>query len=240
MLGVQKTIIYYFNITMIFIENIKKKAKSINKLYPNAEVIDVTSRASLPFVRFSPLYPHGNIPVPFSPNTYSYSVEGIWQGLKVFESTDIDISKFEIQTMKGIKRTARTFGKPIGHRKGINGSDILDYLTSRKQIYLPTYAWLLQNKVTDEIAQLMNIALHKDLVLLDFSTNDDIENPEKPLSHAALLKMFIEKKHPELKEKIFDCQANQKGKLKKTKRINKKTSKNLSKNQDEAQISMDF
>lgn len=50
----------------------------------------------------SPFYPHGNIPVPFSENTFAYSVEGIWQGLKVFESADIDTSKFEVQNMKGI------------------------------------------------------------------------------------------------------------------------------------------
>lgn len=39
-----------------------------------------------------------NIPIPFSPNYTGASVEGIWQGLKVFVDEDIDIlpKNFEI------------------------------------------------------------------------------------------------------------------------------------------------
>ena len=57
-------------------------------------------------VRFSPFFPHGSIPVPFSPGVTGQSVEGIWQGLKVFESEDIDLQKFEITNMKSIKRSS--------------------------------------------------------------------------------------------------------------------------------------
>lgn len=188
---------------MIFVENKKKKKGTLATLYPNAEVIDVTSNGIEPFVRLSPFYPHGDIPVPFSQNIFSFSVEGIWQGLKVFEKTDIDVSKFEIQSMKGLKRTIKKFGKPLGHRKGVAGTQLLDYLSARKQIYLPTYAWVLQNKTISEIENLVEIALSRDIVLLDFETNADIENIKKPLSHAALIKKFIDKKYPELTEKRF-------------------------------------
>jgi hypothetical protein len=200
---------------MIFIENKKKSHKTLIKLYPEAEIIDVTSRGVEPFVRLSPFYPHGNIPVPFSEGIFAFSVEGIWQGLKVFEFEDVDIAKFEIRNMKGIKRTVRSLGKPIGHRKGTNGVELLNYLAARMQIYLPTYAWVLQNKTVKEIEFLIEIALRKDLVLLDFETNGDFENITKPLSHAALIKRFIDKKHPELKEKRFSLsKLNQsKGKL---------------------------
>jgi len=188
---------------MIYIENKKKSKKTLAKLYPNAEVIDVTSKGQEPFVRFSPFYPHGNIPVPFSGNTFAYTVEGIWQGLKVFEKHNIDVSKFEITNMKGIKRTARKFGKPIGHRKGVNGKEYLDYLSARKQIYLRSYAWVLQNITQKEIDLLVSIAEKKDLVLLDYVTNEDIENIKKPLSHAALIKKYIYKKHPFIAETHF-------------------------------------
>lgn len=201
---------------MIFIENKKKGAKTLTKLYPKAEVIDVTSKGKQPFVRLSPFYPHGNIPVPFSTNTFAYSVEGIWQGLKVFEQAGIDTSKFEVQNMKEIKRTVRKFGKPLGHRKGIYGTELLDYLRARKQIYLPSYAWLLQNKTTSEVDQLIQIALRQDLVLLDFETNADIDNTKKPLSHAALIKKFIDKKYPELTEKRFTQPVEPKPKKKKS------------------------
>ena len=183
---------------MIFVENRKKSKKTLAKLYPNAEVIDLTSRGKEPFVRLSPFYPHGNIPVPFSQNIFAYSVEGFWQALKVFEHQDIDISKFEIQDMKGIKRTVRKFGKALGHRKGIQGTELLDYLTARKQIYLPSYAWLLQNVVVTEVELIKDNALTNDVIFLDFGTNGDIEDLSKPLSHAALVKRFLEKKYPEL------------------------------------------
>lgn len=32
----------------------------------------------------------------------------------------------------------------------------------------------------------------KPVILLDYDTNDDIENPTKPLSHTSLLKIYIE------------------------------------------------
>ena len=34
-------------------------------------------------------------------------VEAIWQGLKVFESADVDVDMFANDTMKNIKRTVR-------------------------------------------------------------------------------------------------------------------------------------
>ncbi|MDY0278754.1 MAG: hypothetical protein RBQ97_11795 [Acholeplasma sp.] len=188
---------------MIYVENKKKSSKTLSKLYPFAKVIDVTSKGNFPFVKLSPFYPHGNIPVPFSQNNFAKSVEEIWQGLKVFELEDVDTSKFEIEDMKGIKRTTRKFGKPLGHRKGINGPELLDYLTARKLIYLPSYAWILQNATSKEIELLVEIAKRTDLILLDYETNCDIENLRKPLSHAGLVKKYIDKKYPEVSSLIF-------------------------------------
>ena len=183
---------------MIYIDNANKSMKALEAFYPGAQIIDVTSRGGEPYVKLSPFYPHGNIPVPFSDGVYSHSVEGIWQGLKVFESEDIDSSKFEVVDMKNIKRTARKLGQPLGHRKGVNGAELLDYITARKLIYLPSYTWILDNKVQDVIKLLTEIASKKDLVLLDFDTNSNIDDPTKPLSHASLVKRYIDKKHPDI------------------------------------------
>jgi len=183
---------------MIFIENKRKSIKSLLKKYPNAKILDVTSKGKQPWIKVSPFYPHGGIPVPFSPGQYAISVEGIWQGLKVFENQDIDISKFEIINMKGIKRTVRKYGKPLGHRKGINGNELLDYITARKEIYLRSYGWMLDNKANETIQLIKNEAEINDIVLLDYETNVDIENIKKPLSHAALVKKYLEKKYPYL------------------------------------------
>lgn len=179
---------------MIIVQNRRRKIDNIKKDYPNAVIVDVTSRGITPMVKFSPFYPIGNIPIPFSPNKFSQSVEGIWQGLKVFEHNDIDKSKFEITSMKGLKRTVRKFGVPKGHRKGINGTELLDYITARKLIYLPVYKWVLDNEMKDQMDVLKKIAKNNTLILLDYETNGEIENPKKPLSHAQLIKMRLEEK----------------------------------------------
>lgn len=77
---------------MIIIESKRKKLENILKKYPGALIVDVTSKATDGLVKLSPFYPHGGIPVPFSEGYTSTCVEGIWQGLKVFEDEDIDIS----------------------------------------------------------------------------------------------------------------------------------------------------
>lgn len=216
---------------MIYVESKKKSAKTLAKLYPNAEIIDVTSKGDLPFVKLSPFYPHGNIPIPFSQNYFGNSVEGIWQGLKVFEFEDVDTSKFEIKNMKGIKRTVRKLGKPLGHRKGVSGQVLLDYLTARKQIYLPSYAWVLQNAAINEINLLVEIAKRTDLILLDYETNCDIENTRKPLSHAGLIKKFIDKKFPEIASLVFSKTVLKTKSLEKISRIKiKKKAKVIDKN----------
>ena len=89
---------------MIVIESKRKKQDTLLKKYPNAIIADVTSHAKDSLVKLSPFYPHGGIPVPFSDNMTAECVEAIWQGLKVFESADVDVSMFQNGTMKNIKR----------------------------------------------------------------------------------------------------------------------------------------
>lgn len=181
---------------MIYIENRKKKEKTLLAKYPNAKIVDVTSKAPTALVKLSPFYPHGEIPIPFSENQTAKSVEGIWQALKVFESADIDKEMFLNDTMKNIKRTVRKFGKPLGHRKGINGTELLSYIDARIQIYLPSYLWVLENKVSDILDRIKEASQKEDIVLLDYETNCDVLNPKKPLSHAFLVKAFVENSYP--------------------------------------------
>ena len=94
---------------MIVIESKRRKAANILKEYPDAILADVTSHATDDLVKLSPFYPHGGIPVPFSEGYTAMCVEAIWQGLKVFESADVDVEMFRNGTMKNIKRTVRRF-----------------------------------------------------------------------------------------------------------------------------------
>ncbi|MCC7224608.1 MAG: hypothetical protein IT273_12845 [Chitinophagales bacterium] len=181
---------------MIYIENKKKSEARLKEKYPNAKIVDVTSKATTGLVKLSPFYPHGEIPIPFSEGQTAMCVEGIWQGLKVFENEDIDPKMFKNDSMKNIKRTVRKFGKPLGHRKGTKGTELLDYIQARILIYLPAYLWVLENKVQYIIERLREASKEQDIVLLDYETNGDVLNAQKPLSHAFLVKAHVEGNYP--------------------------------------------
>src|SRR5690349_16464635 len=107
---------------MPFLVDSRRKARTtLERAHPGATLLDVTSRGLDPWVRFSPFFPHGNIPVPFTPSRTAASVEGIWQALKVFETTDVDVTRLDVRTMSGIKRTTRQLGSILGHREGLAG-----------------------------------------------------------------------------------------------------------------------
>lgn len=174
----------------IVVESRQKLQATLEQIYPGAAILDVTSNGPDPWVRFSPLYPHGGIPIPNSSGKCAESVEGLWQGLKVFENADIDPEKWQITNMKGIERTSRSLGAVRGHQFGINSTDVLDCREARVMIYLPAYLWVLQNRLTADVAELEKMG--QDIVLLDDETNGDIDDLSKPLSHASLVKRFVE------------------------------------------------
>ncbi|MGW6919503.1 DUF6939 family protein [Kitasatospora sp. NPDC054939] len=173
----------------------RRSAASLNAAFPGAEIIDVTSRGAEPWVRLSPFYPHGGIPVPFCDGVAAASVEGIWQALKVFRDADVDAAKLRITTMKGLKRTVRRYGPVLGHRAGLGGDELLSYGAARRRIYLPAYRWVLEHRVADLVGQLR--AREGDVVLLDYTTNGDVDDHASPLSHAALVRRYVEGDWPE-------------------------------------------
>ena len=181
---------------MIIIESKRKKLENILKKYPDALIVDVTSKATDGLVKLSPFYPHGGIPVPFSEGYTSTCVEGIWQGLKVFEDEDVDISMFLNDTMKGIKRTVRKHGRVLGHRKGVHGTEILGYVEAKHQIYIPAYRWMLEHRAMYIIERLRKASETKTIVLLDYNTCCNVDDETKPLSHAYLVKAYAEGLYP--------------------------------------------
>lgn len=184
---------------MIYIANKRRKEEGIRKQYPNAIILDVTSKAGWA-QQLSPFYPHGGIPIPNSNGETGMSVEGIWQGLKVFETQGVSYSHFRNASMKGLKRTVRTLGKPLGHNNGTHTGELLPYLEARVAIYLPTYKWVLENvpAVKDLVERIRTKSLTTDIVFLDYNTNEDYTNLKSPLSHAALIKLYIEERYPEI------------------------------------------
>jgi len=172
-----------YSITIVSKRRKREQAKLINDGYL---LIDVTSKSDdATFQKFSPFYPHKDVPV-VGLSITSESVEGVWQGLKVFEKEGVDLSKFRIKNMKNIKRPVNEKrGRIVGHL--LNGNT-LDYKTARKKIYIPTYQWLLRNKLCKELQLLQDLVKeHGKIAFIDYDTNTDIENLKKPLSHASII-----------------------------------------------------
>ena len=170
---------------------------TLARRFGEAPLIDVTSQGPEPWVRFSPFYPHGRIPVPLSPGVTAASVEGIWQGLKVFANADVDLGKLTNTTMRGLKRSVRSFGPVRGHRAGVEGGELLDYATARRRIYLPAYRWVLDHCVQPELTQLRELAASGTVVLLDYEANTDLDDLSRPLSHASLIVHYLRGTWPE-------------------------------------------
>lgn len=187
---------------MIHVANKRRKLSGIEAQYPGAYILDVTSSSGIEEIKkLSPFYPHGNIPIPGeSRGLTAMSVEGIWQGLKVFESEGICMESFRNDTMKNIKRTIKAHGHLIGHQYGVFSKQILSYLDARLKIYLPTYLWVFENveSVKGLIARLKKYSQTNDIVFLDYTTNTNPLDVRNPLSHAGLLKLYIEDNYPSI------------------------------------------
>lgn len=184
---------------MIYIENKKRKLERIQAEYPTAQILDITSTAPRQSGRIlSPFYPHDNIPIPFTDGLKATCVEAVWQGLKVFERYGVDFATFRNNTQKDIKRTIRKYGKMLGHAKGAYSKELLGYFEARMQIYLPTYKWVLENvpEVVHVIARIKDYSQKNDVVLLDYNTNTEFRDISKPMSHAGLVKLYIEGCYP--------------------------------------------
>lgn len=212
---------------MIYVINKKRGIEKIIKDYPNADILDITSSSDKRYARLlSPFYPHGNIPIPNTPSIKATCVEAVWQGLKVFENYDVDVNMFNNDTMRNLKRTVRKYGKPLGHRYGVYSNRILGYFEARMLIYLPTYKYVLDNipEVKNIIEKIRERAKENTVLLLDYNTNTDYRDITKPLSHAELVKLYIEEAYPVFSENIQPLTSEE---LKKKKQNDKAMKKQL-------------
>ena len=186
---------------MIVVANKKRKIEKIMEENPGAYILDVTSSSEQYEGKIlSPFYPHYRIPIPGDSKTVTAAcVEAIWQGLKVFENEGIDLAMFRNDTMKNIKRTVRKFGKPLGHQYGVFSKELLGYDDAKRLIYIPAYKYVLENipAVKRSLDKIRTILETRDVVLLDYNLNPDNADKTKPLSHAELIKMYIEGRYPE-------------------------------------------
>lgn len=175
---------------MIKIFSKKKHRETILRDYPDAIIVDTTSKAQDEFIKFSPFYPHGNIPVPMM-DEVSESLEGVWQGLKVFEKEGIDKKKFKIKDMKGFKRpVCAKRGNILGHKYG---DKLIGYIEAHQKIFIPCYSYVLEHYCVEEMKKLKELSMQGTLVLLDYDTHD-VYDETQPVSHSAIIKHYLETK----------------------------------------------
>lgn len=171
-----------------------QKAKSLEN------IMDVSMRAKYPYKLFSPFtYSQDfRIPVPEQKEMFSYSVENIWQGLKIIEGSP----DFSIFTEKPKKRK----GKVQGH---LFGSDLLEYIEARKKIFQPVYFHYLENYITNDLKEeVLGLGLEGGLAFHDIMKNVDIDNTETPLAHAYFTALYfndyLNRRKEEVKKEIDD------------------------------------
>ena len=66
------------------------------------------------------------------------------------------------------------------------------------QIYIPTYKWVLDNvrEVHNIVMRIAERSKTHDIVFLDYNTNIEFRDISSPLSHAGLVKLYIEGHYP--------------------------------------------
>ena len=173
---------------------ISKRAKKAQKTAQDNGwlLVDVSSTSKDPtFAKFSPVYPHGRIPVPGMADAESQTVEGVWQGLKVFEKENCCIKNGK----SSIKRAANEKrGALLGHRFGIGKemNDLIGCVEARRKIYIPTYLYMMEEYMQNEIGLLRGLlAEGQKIAFIDNETNGNIEDISKPLSHASIISEFL-------------------------------------------------
>src|SRR5271166_1033547 len=144
-------------------------------------LVDVSSYADPPWHTFSPIWTHGGIPVPGQPGSFSDTVEGIWQGLKVIRG------KTAPQLFRG--RGQKRGGKPSGHQYG---DTLLGLVEARRKIYLPAYEWVLEKRIDPALIQLLveRACAGTTQHFHDLGANGD-SNRAEPWAHASIVVQYL-------------------------------------------------
>lgn len=187
--------------------------------YPHAVEVDTTSRGS--FKDLSPFY-LGPIRGTFNQRQVNcLRFENLWQYSKVYPChaklrpgfdpsnpfSFLPTNKFwEWQRAGFLKSRADRFPMGKGARPLYSISPItlemLDYINSRKKIYIPIYRALVVQTRPYEMLYRWFVIEGRDLALRDFdgydheslgmSLSDVVNNPQKPMGHAFVIKMLLE------------------------------------------------
>jgi hypothetical protein len=139
---------------------------------------------------FCPFYhsPDLSVPVP-GQKMAAQSVESIWQGLKIVDG-QTDYSMFTRHPSKRPPEATRIGSDYVYSNSCFQyGSTVIDLLSARFLIYLPSYLYLLEQFASLELLSAIFESLKKgDTVLFyDWDSNHDICDVRTSFSHSAIL-----------------------------------------------------
>jgi hypothetical protein len=89
------------------------------------------------------------------------------------------------------------------------------------QIYLPSYKWVLENvpSVQNILEKIAKESQNNDIVFLDYNTNLKFYDLSSPLSHAGLVKLYIEGDYPDTSKKYAPILSKTEEKKSKTEKM---------------------
>jgi len=175
-------------INMDLIRVITRDELEITTLQRGGSVVDVTNRGKQPWRTLSPFHVwQQDIPIPGRSDERSCSVEGIWQGLKVIDGV-VDKTQFN-------GRPHKRTGNLEGH---LFGTQILGLAEAREKIYIPAYTYVLEKLAGGLVTDLVSRSFDGPLYLVDVTRNCDYKNTREPLSHAGILRNYLNEKRAAL------------------------------------------
>ena len=161
-------------------EDYMKNVKEAQKIWQKALVFDVTLGGAME--KMDPSFPIEKVKIP-GIRKWALSLNGVWEGLKVFsKKNEIDSTYFFNEKKLGKTRKCKSYGNLIGVKIG---EEVLDVEKGIEEVFVKGYKYLLENRYDGLMNVIKNAAKEKVVVLLDY--NED----RYPVSHAEMIKDYI-------------------------------------------------
>lgn len=132
--------------------------------------------------------PDLGLPVP-GQSVSACSIESVWQGLKLVDGQ----TEFSMFTRPPYKRPSEQERQRPGYRYEeavfLYGTDVVDLVTARYALYLPTYLYALDRLAPQAVIEEIDGALEagRAVAFYDWDDNFVLTDPSRSFSHSAIL-----------------------------------------------------
>jgi len=189
----------------VVIESRKMSEEDIRALYGDDVMIaNISTDNTAKFRYLHPTFPHGGIPVPGATSDddvqLAASVEGLYEGLKVFTNTGISTTSMTNTDMRNIKRyQSQSKGKFLGYKGNIHNDALLNEEEAREAIYLPAFKYVLDGPANAYLHPLIEaLDEGRRVVLVDSKKQQHkLSDTQHPVSYAVLIASYLKGTYPQ-------------------------------------------